>query len=490
MIKDANQLSAHQRILSCDLLIVGGGVAGLTLCQELKHSSLKIILLESGGLDHSPQHELLNRGQTTMYDAWQQQRHEPEFMQNSRCRRLGGSGHLWGGKCASLDPIDFTTRRWFAHSGWPIDYAELKPYLDRACERFQIPHFQTKQAIHANPDRPLMALNQERVITTGLRRYTAIAGRANAQRYQQFINDSCQQANVTCYLHATATQLIYDQSAHGVSAVCCQNSHGKNFTVSAPRVVLAAGGLENTRLLMYSNRCQQQDVGSQHQQLGRYFMGHVIHRHPNQQQQAFRLQPNDHTAPHWRLYRDKDPQQLQGIFQLSQKAQRRDRLPNTSLTLNAADSNANSYSAYLMQEQHPNVESRLELSGHNKQQDALAVPQLELSWYFSLDDTQALCRAFERFKDEFEKHEMAKLSGCIEVKQVLNQLDCARHHMGTTRMHRDPQQGVVNEHCRVHGCDNLYISGASVFPTGGIANPTLAITALAMRLAAHLYPAL
>jgi choline dehydrogenase-like flavoprotein len=53
-------------------------------------------------------------------------------------------------------------------------------------------------------------------------------------------------------------------------------------------------------------------------------------------------------------------------------------------------------------------------------------------------------------------------------------------------MHRDPSLGVVNEDCRVHGVANLYIAGSSVFPTAGAANPTLTITALALRLANHL----
>jgi choline dehydrogenase-like flavoprotein len=61
-----------------------------------------------------------------------------------------------------------------------------------------------------------------------------------------------------------------------------------------------------------------------------------------------------------------------------------------------------------------------------------------------------------------------------------------KHHMGTTRMHVDPKQGVVDPDCRVHGVGNLFIAGSSVFPTGGYANPTLTIVALAIRLADHL----
>jgi choline dehydrogenase-like flavoprotein len=58
--------------------------------------------------------------------------------------------------------------------------------------------------------------------------------------------------------------------------------------------------------------------------------------------------------------------------------------------------------------------------------------------------------------------------------------------MGSTRMSRDPRRGVVDSDCRVHGIANLYVAGGSVFPTGGYANPTLTIVALALRLAEHL----
>ena len=50
----------------------------------------------------------------------------------------------------------------------------------------------------------------------------------------------------------------------------------------------------------------------------------------------------------------------------------------------------------------------------------------------------------------------------------------------------DPVHGVVDRHCRVHGIDNLWIAGGSVFPVSGYVNPTVTIVALALRLASHL----
>jgi choline dehydrogenase-like flavoprotein len=62
----------------------------------------------------------------------------------------------------------------------------------------------------------------------------------------------------------------------------------------------------------------------------------------------------------------------------------------------------------------------------------------------------------------------------------------ASHHMGTTRMGRDPATSVVDLHSRLHTVGNVWIAGASVFPTSGCANPTFTLVALAIRLARRL----
>ena len=64
--------------------------------------------------------------------------------------------------------------------------------------------------------------------------------------------------------------------------------------------------------------------------------------------------------------------------------------------------------------------------------------------------------------------------------------ETAHHLLGTTRMHDLPRHGVVDRVCRVHGSSSVYVAGASVFPTGGYANPTLTVVALAIRLADEL----
>jgi choline dehydrogenase-like flavoprotein len=53
-------------------------------------------------------------------------------------------------------------------------------------------------------------------------------------------------------------------------------------------------------------------------------------------------------------------------------------------------------------------------------------------------------------------------------------------------MAANAKEGVVDTNCAVFELPNLYVASSAVFPTGGHANPTLTIVALAVRLAQHL----
>ena len=74
----------------------------------------------------------------------------------------------------------------------------------------------------------------------------------------------------------------------------------------------------------------------------------------------------------------------------------------------------------------------------------------------------------------------------IDNEAIYSRVTGGGHTMGTTRMGNDSKTSVVDKDCRVHGYRNLYIAGSSVFTSGGYANPTLTIVALAARLSDHL----
>jgi choline dehydrogenase-like flavoprotein len=135
-------------------------------------------------------------------------------------------------------------------------------------------------------------------------------------------------------------------------------------------------------------------------------------------------------------------------------------------------------------EQQPNRDSRVTLSDRR---DALGLPMTRLDWRLTAADKASLRRNLRALGAEFAAAGIGRLHLTLpEGDAWPEELTGGNHHMGTTRMAADPRQGVVDADCRVHGIDNLYVAGSSVFPTCGAANPTLTIVALALRLADHL----
>jgi choline dehydrogenase-like flavoprotein len=130
-------------------------------------------------------------------------------------------------------------------------------------------------------------------------------------------------------------------------------------------------------------------------------------------------------------------------------------------------------------EQLPEADNRVTLDGSR---DALGLPRARVHWRWSATNQQHLERVRALIADDVRSSGIGRLVIRPDAPIDPNM----HHHMGTTRMHADPRLGVVNEHGRVHGVSNLFVAGASVFPSGGHANPTLTIVALACRLADYL----
>jgi choline dehydrogenase-like flavoprotein len=129
-------------------------------------------------------------------------------------------------------------------------------------------------------------------------------------------------------------------------------------------------------------------------------------------------------------------------------------------------------------EQAPNPNSRVLL---DDEKDQFGTYRAKLDWQLTDQDLESLQHAYGRLTVETT---MRGVCGHRRLNEINPEVVMgASHHIGTTRMHRDPRFGVVNSDCRVHSVRNLFIAGSSVFPTAGWAPPTLTIVALALRLA-------
>jgi choline dehydrogenase-like flavoprotein len=133
-------------------------------------------------------------------------------------------------------------------------------------------------------------------------------------------------------------------------------------------------------------------------------------------------------------------------------------------------------------EQAPDRNNRITLSDDL---DPFGYRRMVIHWRYNDIDRRSARRAMDIFAEEFHAAGLGTMRFELDHGDPVLWTPSIHHPMGTTRMHEDPNQGVVDENCQVHGISNLFIASSSVFPTGGYANPTLTILALALRVADH-----
>lgn len=135
-------------------------------------------------------------------------------------------------------------------------------------------------------------------------------------------------------------------------------------------------------------------------------------------------------------------------------------------------------------EQRPLRESRIVLGDDR---DSLGVRRVVVDWRISEIERRTARFFADALAVQLEKLDLGRLEKAqwLDDGQPMG-LFGNYHFIGTTRMSASPSDGVVDRDARVFGVDNLYVAGASIFSTGGHANPTMTIVALACRLADHI----
>lgn len=144
-----------------------------------------------------------------------------------------------------------------------------------------------------------------------------------------------------------------------------------------------------------------------------------------------------------------------------------------------------SFSLDVHAEQVPNSQSRIGLSD---QLDIFGKPQVRIDWRYKPHDIETVRVALQALQGDLAAWGQADLTYDEDAipDAMLREGAYGGHHIGTARMGRDPEDGVVDADGRVFGTDNLFVAGSAVFPTSSQANPTLSIVAFALRMADHL----
>ncbi|WGM39371.1 GMC family oxidoreductase [Caulobacter sp. NIBR1757] len=500
---DARTLPADSRI-EADLIIIGGGMAGITIARQFAGTAVRVAILEGGGRDLSDTaQDLYDAAGATVRAPDNADRPLDDYPRNSRARVLGGSGMVWGGKCRPLDAADFARRDWIPHSGWPMSRRDLQPFYDRACDLLEIPHFDGAEA--KDPERPILDIGADFMAAPVV--FSKYSGGVDPAAFERFRTEFAQAPNITVYLHANVTRIGLSKSGDRVVQLDVACLDGPRHTATAGRYILAAGGIENARLLLASNDVDLAGVGNRHGLVGRFFQGHVTYSVDETDLVEGSALYLTAGKPMGR-YLNPDRRGAHSVIASDLPGQQRLKAGNFTVTLyptappgpkaggRGEETIAVGQMAakldgaapllagcFLMAEHFPNPESRITLAG---EKDALGMPRVKLDWTYSTADLDGLERTAAHFGDSLGAAAKGRFCWPAERRDLVAISTASRHHMGTTRMHADPRQGVVDPDGRVHGLRNLHIAGSSVFPTSGIANPTLTILALALRMSDHL----
>jgi choline dehydrogenase-like flavoprotein len=273
-----------------DVVIVGGGPAGLTIALEFANSETQVLVLESGLETQDPAHQDLARlesiGEPRSEASlrYRKEHHWPTFDHEAQpygwtYRVLGGAGTAWSGKSALFDSTDFVKRDWVPNSGWPISRESLEPYFNRAAEILGLgPNLYDERLwdmIGPKFKRPPIDKSKLRSFFWQFSR-----SRLDPLRITNFIDEfkATSSANIRTLTNATVVHIDADAEGKRFDGLEVSTIEGARSHVKAKLCVLAAGGIENARLLLNSNRQQPSGLGNQNDVIGRYLMDHPYAR--------------------------------------------------------------------------------------------------------------------------------------------------------------------------------------------------------------------
>jgi choline dehydrogenase-like flavoprotein len=458
------------------VVIIGSGPAGITLALRLTERGVASLLLEAGGERFSADSQDVYAGRVVGDDYY--------ALDVTRLRFFGGSSNHWEGWCRPLDAHDFEPRDDFPIYGWPISKADLDPYSAAA-----------DAILQTHPVR-------ERAVGADLveAEFTYSPPVNFAEKYRSFFAAS-DKAHI---LFDAPVQSLLAESGR-VTAARVMRPDGTIMDVRGHMFVLCTGGIENSRLLLWSNEDSPEPVVPAPETLGRYWMEHPHNYAGQAELSGSFLEYKSPRSNQFFLAPSYASMRRHGILNGTVRvwptyygeSLPKDTLKRTICLFGTASEEAMRRlgksvacvpEIQIVWEQEPRYENAVTLDPEAK--DRFGVPRPVLHWRKSPVDYRTPKVIFELFGRFVVSNGLGRVRAYEHlVREGDHPTDGwmgGHHHMGGTRMADSPADGVVDANLRVFGMSNCYVAGSSVFPTSGHANPTFTIVQLSLRLADHL----
>lgn len=502
------------------IIIVGSGVAGTVLARQLLATGDFEVTMFEAGPEFTPgdrriwlDHFL---GSDDIYEPFMDDpRTENEYfgLRRSRLLMKGGTTNHWGGLTPRFKPEDFELKsRTGFGTDWPIDYDDMAPYYAKAevllgitgdSDNDDPPRYGAKypfpptsftlgdkvvidalESLDISYGHMSIARNGNRCITTGTCDYCPVNARYTAlydlEQLQIEYSD-----RLTLRTESPVTRILMDGERHSRGIECLNLKTGMTDSMEADAVVVCGGTIESCKLLLASANSDWPDgIGNDSGHVGRHLIGHPVMyatgvRPGNPDSLSEELGFDSLISRHFDTpaYQHKGKMWFSGGVGLNASMEEQVLASVSRVDMNAAINSELRMSVGGEMEQFESPENRVSL-GSSRTNQGLLGTKIEASVHDINLQTQ------QEHVNTFVKILVA--AGCKENSIDTGALNPdGAHASATCRMSKSDADGVVDANLQVHGTDNLYVCSNAVFPSIAAANPTLTVSALAVRLASH-----
>jgi choline dehydrogenase-like flavoprotein len=404
----------------------------------------------------------------------------------------GGLTNHWSCAVPRFSPDDFLDARRAGEAfTWPVDYGDLAPWYDwvepllcisgSQIDVPQLPAGKVRDVRSLGPtwngvERAAQRDGQGVVpvpYAYGGGTTLTLSGTVfNA--FVRLVKPARRSGHLTIRYGAHVTQLEWSGAGKRVAAVIIRDAGtGATHRVRCRAVVLAAGAINSTKILMQSvSRDFPEGLGNTHGVLGRYLHDHPLGKveieidsplafHPAA---CITRQPLDRTKP---LYAAACLQWSGVGFQVrSILAGHPGRLPSCGFNVFGTMA--------------PSTDNLVALNPSRTSADG--TPGLTLNVHHPPEAAETLVATRDRLITLLDE---AKLRPRVRM-WMIDRVGGAVHYAGTCRMHASPQYGMLDRWSRLHSVRNVVVADSAAFTTGPEKNPALTAMALSARASQHL----